>query len=128
MSNQNFSIYEMYIAVLFGCNKVTPKIVACSKLEEELLKFCEVDEDDMIPFEGEKDSWVYNQFPQNKIDAGVVCYSPTFSFWDKNMKKSCSCFVGLAIVEVEKISTEQGALYDLNLSNWFINPNAMFFR
>ena len=121
----------MYVAVLFGCNKVEPKIVACSKLEEELLKFCEVDEDDMIPFEGEKDSWVYNQFPQNKIDSGVVCYSPKFSFWEKKMDtryRTCSCFIGLAIIELEHFSTEQGDLYDLNLSNWFINPNAMFFR
>ena len=113
-------IGEMYVAVLFGCNKVAPKIVACSKLEDELLKFCDVDEDDMIPFEGEKDSWVYKQFPKDKI---YICYSPKFSFWDKNMKNSCSCFVGLAVIELEK-----NEVYDLNLSQWFINPNAIFFR
>ena len=126
MSNQKISRHEnMYVAVLFGCNKVTPKIVACSKSEEEILKFCEVDEDDMIPFEGEKDSWVYNSFPK---DIKVVCYSPNFSFWDKNMKKSCSCFVGLAIIELYNSTENETDLYDLNLSNWFVNPNAMFFR
>ena len=126
MYKLDIKIGEMYVAVLFGCNKVTPKIVACAKLEDELLKFCEVDEDDMIPFEGEKDSWVYNSFPKDKIESRVVCYSPKFSFWDKNMKKSCSCFVGLAIIQLEK--NEEGEVYDLNLSHWFVNPNAIFFR
>lgn len=113
----------MYVAVLFGCNKVERKIVACSKSEDEILEFCEVDEDMVIPFDDHKNSWVYNQFPPNKIDAGIVCYYPTNSLWEKNMNKSCSCFIGLAIIELEKKT-----LYNLNLLQWFINPNAIFFR
>jgi len=119
--------HRMYVAVLFGCNKVEPKIIACSKSREKILKFCEVTEDDVIPNNQKNvNSWVYRQFPEDTIDKEIVCYHAMMSNLNEiTAGSACSCFYGLAIIDIE-LSAKEDEVYDLDLSRWFVNPNAVF--